>query len=240
MNTELRKPFGHARAGLFFFGLFGGCCALTALVAGGCLSASGPTVAAKPFPATLDPAVAWTNALVQLSAVTPEQYPDADRVSVYEWDSTAYSTNGTYVTEIVDLTKVLTQRGLDGSRVVSFWNNDFYGTFAASLFYQRIARHGMAMTSHGRVNIKNARYEKDFTPLDPECDCYTCRNYSRAYIHHLQKCNEVLAVMLLTWHNIRYYQRLMQGLRQAIEDERLEAFAAEFYRLQALGDIEEI
>ena len=129
MNTELRKPFGHARAGLFFFGLFGGCCALTALVAGGCLSASGPTVAAKPFPATLDPAVAWTNALVQLSAVTPEQYPDADRVSVYEWESTAYSTNGTYVTEIVDLTKVLTQRGLDGSRVVSFWNNDFYGTF---------------------------------------------------------------------------------------------------------------
>lgn len=104
----------------------------------------------------------------------------------------------------------------------------------------RSGRTAQAFTARGPVNIRNARHREDPRPLEAECDCPLCRNYSRAYIHHLQKCNEVLAVMLLTWHNIRYYQRLMQGLRQAIEDERLEEFAAGFYRQQALGDIEEI
>lgn len=104
----------------------------------------------------------------------------------------------------------------------------------------RSGRTAQAFTARGPVNIRNARHREDLRPLEAECDCPLCRNYSRAYIHHLQKCNEVLAVMLLTWHNIRYYQRLMQGLRQAIEDERLEEFAAGFYRQQALGDIEEI
>ena len=104
----------------------------------------------------------------------------------------------------------------------------------------RSGRTAQAFTARGPVNIRNARHREDPRPLEAECDCPLCRNYSRAYIHHLQKCNEVLAVMLLTWHNIRYYQRLMQGLRQAIEDGKLEEFAAGFYRQQALGDIEEI
>ena len=104
----------------------------------------------------------------------------------------------------------------------------------------RSGRTAQAFTARGPVNIRNARHREDPRPLEAECDCPLCRSYSRAYIHHLQKCNEVLAVMLLTWHNIRYYQRLMQGLRQAIEDGRLEEFAAGFYRQQALGDIEEI
>ena len=104
----------------------------------------------------------------------------------------------------------------------------------------RSGRTSQAFTARGTVNIRNARHREDPRPLEAECDCPLCKNYSRAYIHHLQKCNEVLAVMLLTWHNIRYYQRLMQGLRDAIRDERLEEFAAEFYRKQAEGDIPEI
>lgn len=104
----------------------------------------------------------------------------------------------------------------------------------------RSGRTAQAFTARGTVNIRNARHREDPRPLEVECDCPLCKNYSRAYIHHLQKCNEVLAVMLLTWHNIRYYQRLMRGLRHAIENETLEEFAAEFYRTQALGDIEEI
>lgn len=104
----------------------------------------------------------------------------------------------------------------------------------------RSGRTAQAFTARGPINIRNARHREDPRPLEAECDCPLCRNYSRAYIHHLQKCNEVLAVMLLTWHNIRYYQRLMQGLRTAIEEGRLNEFAAEFYRQQAMGDIEEI
>lgn len=104
----------------------------------------------------------------------------------------------------------------------------------------RSGRTAQAFTARGPVNIRNARHREDKRPLEAECDCPLCRNYSRAYIHHLQKCNEILAVMLLTWHNIRYYQRLMQGLRQALAEDKLADFAAEFYRLQALGDIPEI
>ncbi len=104
----------------------------------------------------------------------------------------------------------------------------------------RSGRTAQAFTARGPINIRNARHREDPRPLEAECDCPLCRNYSRAYIHHLQKCNEVLAVMLLTWHNIHYYQRLMKGLRTAIEEGRLNEFADEFYRLQAMGDIEEI
>jgi len=104
----------------------------------------------------------------------------------------------------------------------------------------RSGRTAQAFTARGPINIRNARHREDVRPLEAECDCPLCKNYSRAYIHHLQKCNEVLAVMLLTWHNIRYYQRLMQGIRQALAEDKLEEFAAEFYRLQALGDIPEI
>ena len=104
----------------------------------------------------------------------------------------------------------------------------------------RSGRTSQAFTARGTVNIRNARHREDPRPLEAECDCPLCKNYSRAYIHHLQKCNEVLAVMLLTWHNIRYYQRLMACLRQAIEQGTLQEFAADFHARQTGGDIEEI
>lgn len=104
----------------------------------------------------------------------------------------------------------------------------------------RSGRTAQAFTKFGPVNIKNARHREDTRPLEADCDCPLCRNFNRAYIHHLQKCNEILAVMLLTWHNIRYYQRLMQGLRNAIATDTLSEFCAEFYANQAKGDIEEI
>lgn len=104
----------------------------------------------------------------------------------------------------------------------------------------RSGRTSQAFTARGTINIRNSRHREDPRPLEEECDCPLCRNYSRAYIHHLQKCNEVLAVMLLTWHNIRYYQRLMQGLRDAIEKGNLSDFVQDFYDKQAQGDIEEL
>ena len=104
----------------------------------------------------------------------------------------------------------------------------------------RSGRTAQAFTAYGPVNIRNARHREDPRPLEAGCDCPLCSHYSRAYIHHLQKCNEILAVMLLTWHNVRYYERLMQGLRKAIEDDRLQEFADEFYQKQAMGDIKEL
>ena len=104
----------------------------------------------------------------------------------------------------------------------------------------RSGRTAQAFTKYGPVNIKNARHREDNRPLEADCDCPLCRNFNRAHIHHLQKCNEILAVMLLTWHNIRYYQRLMQGLRNAIATDTLSEFCAEFYANQAKGDFEEI
>ena len=104
----------------------------------------------------------------------------------------------------------------------------------------RSGRTAQAFTKYGPVNIKNARHREDNRPLEADCDCPLCRNFNRAYIHHLQKCNEILAVMLLTWHNIRYYQRLMQGLRNAIATDTLSEFCDDFYANQAKGDIEEI
>ena len=102
----------------------------------------------------------------------------------------------------------------------------------------RSGRTSQAFTRFGTVNIRNARHREDPRPLEEGCDCPLCTHYSRAYIHHLQKCNEVLAVMLLTWHNIRYYQRLMQGIRQSLENDTFDDFVAEFYANQAKGDIE--
>ncbi len=93
----------------------------------------------------------------------------------------------------------------------------------------RIARHGMAMTSQGRINIKNARYERDFTPLDPDCDCYTCRNYSKAYLRHLFKCDEILSSMLMTTHNLHFLVSTMAGIRKAIEEDRFLEYKKEFY-----------
>ena len=93
----------------------------------------------------------------------------------------------------------------------------------------RIARHGMAMTSQGRVNIKNAKYEREFTPLDPNCDCYTCRNYSKAYLRHLFKSDEILSSMLMTTHNLHFLVNTMAGIRKAIEEDRFLEYKKEFY-----------
>ncbi len=93
----------------------------------------------------------------------------------------------------------------------------------------RNARNGHLFTSEGVVKIRNARHQHDTGPLDPACDCYTCRNYSRAYLRHLDKTGEILGARLNTIHNLHYYQALMRGLRQAIELGQLEAFVADFY-----------
>ena len=94
----------------------------------------------------------------------------------------------------------------------------------------RIARNGTAMTSHGKVVVRNATYERDWGPLDSECDCYTCKNYTRAYIRHLIKANEILGVRLLSIHNLRFLTRLMENVREAIENDRLGTFREEFYK----------
>jgi queuine tRNA-ribosyltransferase len=93
----------------------------------------------------------------------------------------------------------------------------------------RIARNGTAFTSVGRIAIKNAKHERDFTALDPNCDCYTCRKYSRAYLRHLFKSNEILSSMLLTEHNLHFLVRTMENIRQAIEEDRFLEYKKEFY-----------
>ncbi|MFU8836668.1 MAG: tRNA guanosine(34) transglycosylase Tgt [Thiohalomonadaceae bacterium] len=100
----------------------------------------------------------------------------------------------------------------------------------------RNARNGHLFTSEGVIKIRNSRYQHDTAPLDPRCDCYTCRNYSRAYLRHLDKTGEMLGPRLNTIHNLYYYQTLMKGLRGAIADGQLEDFVNEFYaqRSQAL------
>ncbi len=98
----------------------------------------------------------------------------------------------------------------------------------------RNARNGHLFVTNGVIKIRNARHKTDTAPLDAECDCYTCKNYSRAYLHHLDKCNEILGSQLNTLHNLRFYQRIMQGLRAAIEQGKLDEFVAEFYALRDL------
>ncbi|MBR1916191.1 MAG: tRNA guanosine(34) transglycosylase Tgt [Alphaproteobacteria bacterium] len=102
----------------------------------------------------------------------------------------------------------------------------------------RSGRTSQAFTKYGTINIRNARHRQDPRPLEEGCDCPLCTHYSRAYIHHLQKCQEVLAVMLLSWHNVRYYERLMQGIREALAKDALDDFVSEFYANQQKGDIE--
>ena len=101
----------------------------------------------------------------------------------------------------------------------------------------RAGRHGLAYTSKGKVNLKNARHANDPRPLDEESDCPAASKYSRAYLHHLVRCGEYLAAMLLTWNNLHYYQSLMQEMRQNIEAGSFEAFVEAFYRDQNEGDI---
>lgn len=93
----------------------------------------------------------------------------------------------------------------------------------------RIARNGTAMTSQGKVVVRNAKYKEDFTPLDPECDCYTCRNFTKAYLRHLVNCNEILASTLLSIHNIKFLLDLTKNLREAISNDTLQEFVSEFY-----------
>ena len=100
----------------------------------------------------------------------------------------------------------------------------------------RIARNGTALTSRGKVVVRNATYERDWTPLDPECDCYTCKNYTRAYIRHLVKANEILGVRLLSIHNLRFLTRLMENIRTAIENDCLGDFRTEFYKKYGYED----
>lgn len=93
----------------------------------------------------------------------------------------------------------------------------------------RIARHGNAFTRHGKLNIKNAKYKEDFTPIEEDCDCYACKNYTKAYIRHLVNVDEALGGRLLSIHNIRFLIRLTEELREAIKNNRLLEYREEFY-----------
>lgn len=104
----------------------------------------------------------------------------------------------------------------------------------------RAGRTGRGYTHRGQINMKNARHAADPRPLDERCTCPTCANYSRAYLHHLFRCEEILGPMLLTQHNLHYYQTLMADLRAAIEQGKLQSFAAQFATDQASGDIEAV
>ena len=104
----------------------------------------------------------------------------------------------------------------------------------------RSGRTGQAFTRHGSINIRNARHAEDPRPLDSACRCPACRDFSRAYLHHLCRAKEILGAMLLTAHNLRYYQDLMAGLRVAIGAGRLSEFAAAFAAEQAAGDLSQL
>ncbi|MBT3238180.1 MAG: tRNA guanosine(34) transglycosylase Tgt [Rhodospirillaceae bacterium] len=104
----------------------------------------------------------------------------------------------------------------------------------------RSGRTSQAFTRRGPLNLRNARHRDDNRPMDADCACPACTGFSRAYLHHLIKCEEILGAMLLTWHNLHYYQDLMRGMRDAIAEGALNAFATEFAETQALGDIEEL
>lgn len=94
----------------------------------------------------------------------------------------------------------------------------------------RIARNGTVLTSQGKLVVRNAKYKRDFSKLDPECDCYTCKNYSRAYIRHLINVDEILGVRLTTIHNLHFLLKLMENIREAIKDDRLMEYREEFYK----------
>ena len=99
---------------------------------------------------------------------------------------------------------------------------------------------GQALTRRGAINMRNSRHRDDQRPLDETCECPCCKNYSRAYIHHVHKAGEIISSMLLTWHNLHYYQILMSELRDAIATNSLDAYVAEFHAIRKIGDIEPI
>ncbi len=94
----------------------------------------------------------------------------------------------------------------------------------------RLARNGTAMTSRGRISIKQAQYTRDFSPLDPDCDCYTCRNYSKAYLRHLYKSNEILSARLFSYHNLHFLLNLMEKIRKAIDEDTFKTLKKDFFR----------
>ena len=102
----------------------------------------------------------------------------------------------------------------------------------------RSGRTGQVFTRLGQLNIKNARHQDDPRPLDESCGCPTCRNYSRAYLHHVFRSQEIISSMLLTWHNLHYYQELMDGMRTAIAKGCFAQWASEFHAQRAQGDID--
>ena len=102
----------------------------------------------------------------------------------------------------------------------------------------RSGRTGQAQTRMGQINLRNARHKDDPRPLDAECSCPTCQQYSRAYLHHVIKSQEIIGSMLLTWHNLHYYQELMQNLRNAIAAGSLDVFVAKFHATRNVGDID--
>ncbi|MEQ8287067.1 tRNA guanosine(34) transglycosylase Tgt [Thalassospira sp.] len=104
----------------------------------------------------------------------------------------------------------------------------------------RSGRNAQAFTHHGTLNLKNGRHRDDDRPLDNQCGCPACTKYSRAYLHHLIKSGEMLGAMLLTWHNLAYYQDLMRGMREAISEGRMDAFARDFQAGQEGGDIDPV
>jgi queuine tRNA-ribosyltransferase len=104
----------------------------------------------------------------------------------------------------------------------------------------RSGRTGQALTRRGAVNMRNSRHRDDQRPLDETCECPCCKNYSRAYLHHVHKAGEIISSMLLTWHNLHYYQVLMSELRQAIASNKLDSYVAEFHSIRERGDIEPI
>ncbi|MBB4192559.1 queuine tRNA-ribosyltransferase [Rhizobium aethiopicum] len=104
----------------------------------------------------------------------------------------------------------------------------------------RSGRHGLAFTRRGKVNIRNARHAEDMRPLDEQSNCPASRDYSRAYLHHLVRANEALGGMLLSWHNLAYYQELMQGIRKAIAEGRFADFMAKTMEEWARGDLQPV
>ena len=100
------------------------------------------------------------------------------------------------------------------------------------VFPTRHARTGFLYTKTGVIKIRNSTYKNDTKPIDETCSCYTCKNYSRAYLHHLDRCGEINACRLQTTHNLHYYQTLMSELRQAIKRERLNQYIDDFYKLR--------
>lgn len=100
----------------------------------------------------------------------------------------------------------------------------------------RMARNGTALTHYGQLNLLNAKHIHDFTTLDPDCDCYTCKNYTKSYIRHLFKAKEILGARLLSIHNLRFLVHLMEDVREAIKEERLIEFRDEFYKKYGYKD----